>query len=65
MSAIPLDLQRRFERRWAGRFQQPRQPAETRGDRLEAQDQQLAAPRKSKRKTRQMNRVGPRSTPAL
>jgi hypothetical protein len=44
MSSIPLDLQRRFERRWAARFSRPNPPTAPQRHQLEKQDQQLAAP---------------------
>jgi hypothetical protein len=49
MCDIPLDLERRFERRWAARFSGP-----AKEHRLEAQQQhqRVATPDKSKRKTR-------------
>ena len=43
MSVIPLDLQRRCEQRWAARFARPVPPV-TPKQKLEGQDQQLAAP---------------------
>ena len=36
MSTIPLDLERRFERRWAARFSQPEQAAKVRSEPLDA-----------------------------
>ena len=51
MSIIPLDLQRRFEQRWAARFSAARAFQEQ--HRLERQQhQQLTAPDNSKSKTR-------------
>jgi hypothetical protein len=48
MCDIPLDLERRFERRWAARFSGP-----AKEHRLEEQHQRLITPpEKSKRKTR-------------
>jgi hypothetical protein len=59
MSVLPLDLERRFEQRWAARFLGLSQGQH----RLEGQQhQQLTAPGKSKRKTRRQNR--PRSVKA-
>jgi hypothetical protein len=43
MSIIPLDLQRRYEERWAARFARPVPPVAPKQE-LEGQDQQLAAP---------------------
>jgi len=54
MSSIPLDLQRRFEQRWAARFP----AAAPQKHRLERQRQQLAAPSKSKRRTRRREPSG-------
>jgi hypothetical protein len=49
MSGIPLDLERRFEQRWAARFSGP-----AKGHRLEEQQQQqrVTAPDERKRKRR-------------
>jgi hypothetical protein len=47
VSTVPLDLQRRFERRWAARFGRPTEPARS-GHRVEKQDQQRAKPTKKK-----------------
>jgi|tagenome__1003787_1003787.scaffolds.fasta_scaffold20900527_1 hypothetical protein len=51
MTVIPVDLQRKFEQRWAARFLQP--PPAPRAHRSESQGQQLAAP-KIKRKNRRV-----------
>ena len=48
MADIPLDLQRRFEQRWAARFVRPAAPKK---QELERQDQQLTEPGKDERKT--------------
>jgi hypothetical protein len=50
MSSIPLDLQRRFERRWAARFLRPNPPTAPQKHQLEKQDQQPVAPGKGERK---------------
>jgi hypothetical protein len=50
MCNIPLDLQRRFEKRWAARFF--RLPNAPQKDRFETQGEQFAAPSKGKRRTR-------------
>ena len=52
MSRIPLDFQRRCERRWAVRFSQPVGPIASRKRRPEREGQQIAGPDKSKTKTR-------------
>jgi hypothetical protein len=61
MCDIPLDLERRFERRWAARFSGAPQ-----GHHLERQQQrqQLAAPSESKRKTRRVESAGLQSAPS-
>jgi hypothetical protein len=58
MSTIPLDLQRRFEQRWAARFPPSGVAVATRWDRPKKQDQQLAT-LKGKRKNRQANLASP------
>ena len=60
MSVIPLDLERRFEQRWAARFSGALQEQR----RLERQQhQQLTAPDNSKRKTRRVESAGLKSDP--
>ena len=54
MADIPLDLQRRFEQRWAARFLRP---AAAKKQELERQHQQLTKPGKGKRKTPRLNPV--------
>jgi hypothetical protein len=49
MYNIPLDLERRFERRWAARFSGP---AKEHRLEVQRQHQRVTAPDKSKRKTR-------------
>ena len=64
MGNIPLDLQRRCEQRWAARFEAARALREQ--HRLERQQQQqVAAPDNSKRKTRQVKAAALRSAPAV
>ena len=46
MSVIPLDIQRRYEQRWAARFFQPTPNTPQR--QFERQDQELATPSKAK-----------------
>ena len=54
MCDIPLDLERRFERRWAARFSGP-----AKEHRLERQQhQRVTAPGKIKRKTRRRGTGG-------
>jgi len=62
MADIPLDLQRRFEQRWAARFVRTAAPKK---QELERQDQLLTEPGKGKRKTHRIKPVGIRSAPAL
>jgi hypothetical protein len=50
MSIIPLDLQRRCERRWAARFSRPIPSAAPRNQRPERDSLQIAAPATSKEK---------------
>jgi len=52
MSRIPLDFQRRCERRWAARFSQPVCPVASRKRGPEKGRQEIAGPDKSKTKTR-------------
>jgi hypothetical protein len=52
MSAIPLHLQRKFERRWAARFVSPVASAAPKNTALKSDGQQLVAACKSKRKIR-------------
>jgi hypothetical protein len=51
MCDVPLDVQRKFEQRWAARFARPVPPKK---QELERQDQQAAASAESKRKTRRV-----------
>ena len=44
MCDIPLDLQRKFEERWAARFVRPVPPTTPKEQDLEGQDQQLSSP---------------------
>jgi hypothetical protein len=62
MSAVPLDVQRRFERRWSARFLCPKQPIRAQEQRPERP--QVAAPAKAKRKARRAKAIGPMSAPA-
>jgi hypothetical protein len=50
MSIIPLDLQRRCERRWAARFSRLVEPVASR--KRGSESQQIGAPSEGKRKTR-------------
>jgi len=44
MSIIPLDVQRRCERRWAARFSRPTKSVTPRNQRAERNSQQIAGP---------------------
>jgi hypothetical protein len=46
MSIIPLDIQRRSERRWAARFSRPTEAVAPRNHQPERESQQIAAPDK-------------------
>ena len=58
MSVIPLDLQRRCERRSAARFSRPTESVPPRNQRPERESQQIAGPDKSKRKTHRVEAAG-------
>jgi hypothetical protein len=62
MSSIPLDLQRRFEQRWAARFR-PKPPNAPEKHQFERQGRQLAAP-KGKRNTDRLKPARFRTPPA-
>jgi hypothetical protein len=51
MSVIPLDFQKRCERRWAARFSQPVEPVASQKQEAERESQQIAGPDKAKEKT--------------
>jgi hypothetical protein len=64
MSSIPLDLQRRFEQRWAARFARPNPPT-TPKHQFQRQDQELDTPGKAKAIAhRVVKPAGFRSAPA-
>jgi hypothetical protein len=50
MSIIPLDVQRRCERRWAARFSRPTEPVAPRNQRPEREGQQSPRPTRAKEK---------------
>jgi len=58
MNIIPLDVQRRCERRWAARFSRPTEPVGPRNQRPEGESQQIAGPDKSKRNTHLVKAAG-------
>jgi hypothetical protein len=63
MCDIPLDLERRFERRWAARFSGPAK--EHRLERQQQQQQLVTTPDKSKRKTRRLEPAGLKPLPTV
>jgi hypothetical protein len=63
MVSIPLDLQRRFEQRWAARFR-PKLPNAPEKHQFERQGRQPVPPSKGKRKTDQLKLAGFRTAPA-
>jgi len=65
MSNIPLDLERRCERRWAARFTAARALREQHCLERQQQQQQLTAPDDSKRKARRAEAAGLRSVAAV
>jgi hypothetical protein len=58
MSIIPMDVQRRCERRWAARFSRPTESVAPRNQRPEREGQQIAGADKSKRKTHRGEAAG-------
>jgi hypothetical protein len=58
MSSIPLDLERRFEQRWAARFARPAPAPSSEKSEHEKQDQRLGVPATAKRKTRRVESAG-------
>jgi hypothetical protein len=65
MSIIPLDVQRRCERRWTARFSRPTESDSPQNQRPESKSQQIAGPDKSKRKTYPIEAAGPRLLSAV
>jgi hypothetical protein len=62
MSIIPLDIQRRSERRWAARFSRPTESVAPRNQRPERKSQQIAAPDKPNGEIQRIEPAG--STPS-
>ena len=56
MSIIPLDVQRRCERRWAARFPRPAESVAPRNQRPERESQQIAGPDKEQKKSNGLKR---------
>jgi hypothetical protein len=65
MASIPLDLQRRFEQRWAAKFFFRPDPNASKTQELKTQVQQQAAAGEGKRRTRWVRRAGIKSAPAV
>jgi hypothetical protein len=65
MSIIPLDLQRRFEQRWAARFSRPKPSDALRKYQAERKREPVAARGKDKRKARLVEPAGVRPVPAV
>jgi hypothetical protein len=65
MSIIPLDLERRFEQRWAARFPRPLPPAGPEKHQFEKPDQPLADLLKAERKARRVEPADSRPAPAV
>jgi hypothetical protein len=62
MSIIPLDVQRRCERRWAAQFSGPTKSVAPRNPLPETEILQTAGPDKGKRKTRRVEAAGSRAS---
>ena len=56
MSAIPLDLQRKFERRWAARFTSPAASAAPKRGDLKATDNGSPRQRKAREKPAELSK---------
>ena len=65
MANIPLDLQRRFERRWAAKFFFRPDPNAPKTQELKTQVQQQAAAGEGKGRRRRVRRAGIKSAPAV
>ena len=65
MASIPLDIQRRFEQRWAAKFFFRPDPNAPKTQALKTQVQQQAAAGESKRRTRRVRRAGLKSASAV
>jgi len=57
MSAIPLHLQRKFERRWAARFVSPVASAAPKNTALKAAVNNLPRPAKAKEKSAELSKA--------
>jgi hypothetical protein len=58
MSILPLDIQRRCERRWAARFSRPTEPVASQSQRPERNIQQIVRTDESKRNTQGVEAAG-------
>jgi hypothetical protein len=65
MSIIPLDVQRRCERRWAARFSRPTESIAPRNSQLVRQSQQIAGPDKSRGKAHRLEAAAPKPSSAM
>jgi hypothetical protein len=65
MSIIPLDVQRRCERRWAARFSQPTESVAPRNQRPQRESRQIAGPDKEQKKTHRVEAAGSRPLSAV
>jgi hypothetical protein len=66
MSIVPLDLERRFEQRWAAKFSRSMEAAAPQKHRLKGQSEPIATLLKAKRETRPVVEAsGLRSAPAI
>jgi hypothetical protein len=64
MSIIPLDVQRRCERRWAVRLSRPTESVAPRNQRPERENQQIGGPDKSIEKARRLEAAGLKPSPS-
>jgi hypothetical protein len=65
MSTIPLDLERRFEQRWAARFSRPEQAAALQKHRLKGRSEPLDVLLQAKGKTRRVEPADSRLASAV
>ena len=65
MSIIPLDVQRRYERRWAARFSRTTEAVAPRNQRPALESLPIAEPDESKRKTHRVEAAGSRPLSAV
>ena len=65
MSIIPLDVQRRCERRWAARFSRPTELIAPRNQRAVKESQQIAGPDKSRGKAHRLEAAASKPSSAM